>query len=186
MSEHDESEPESQKDDLASSSVLGKWLPRGKHWRTLIFSVVLLAAIAIATNSIIKYETTRVGDNGSGSTPTVTTPPVNTVTPQFIEDRSEAFLSANKCVLIITPGIDDALNDSVTDLVMEAADKIRTTDNIFVGTYILPKDESAATPTVLVRVQHHDETKPNLQWTIREDITLSAIFETYLNFVFIQ
>jgi len=185
MSGNDGSEPENRKEDLASSSILGKWFPRDKRWRTLIFAVTVLAAITIATNSIVRYESTRVVEPPPTNTPPVSTPPVNTSTPQFIEDRNEAFLSANKCVLVITPGSDNDLNESVTSLVIEAADKIRTKDNIYVGVYVLPEDESAAGPTVLVRVQHHDKTKPGLQWTIREDITLTKIYETYLNFVFI-
>lgn len=185
MSEHDESEPENRKEDSASSPLLGKWFPRDKRWRTLIFTVVMLTAIAISANSIVRYENSRIGDSPPGNTVPISTPPVNTVTPQFIEDRAEAFLSANNCVLVITPGNDDALNESVTSLVMEAGNKIRTTDNIYVGVYVVPKDESAASPTVLVRVQYHDETKADYQWTIREDITLSKIYETYLNFKFV-
>ncbi|MFH1662513.1 MAG: hypothetical protein ABH934_01120 [Chloroflexota bacterium] len=185
MSEHDESEPRNQQEASASSPLLDKWFPRDKRWRTLIFTVVMLAAIVIATNSIITYENTRVVEPPPTNTPPATTPPVNTITPQFIEDRQEAFDSANRCVLVITPGNDDALNESVTALTMEAGNKIRTTDNIYVGVYILAKDESAAGPTVLVRVQYHDDNIADYQWTLREDITLTDIYETYLNFVFI-
>ena len=186
MNEHDESEPRNQKEELTSPSILGKWFPRDKRWRTLIFIVVILTAIAIAANSIVRYESTRVVKPPPTNTPPASTTPVNTSMPQFIDDRQEAFLSINDCVLVITPGSDDSLNDSVTDLVLEAADRIRAKDNIYVGVYVLPKDTSAAGPTVLVRVQHHDKTKPDFNWTIREDITLTEIFQTYLNFVVIQ
>jgi len=185
MSENDGSELEKQKEDLISSSILGKWFPQEKRWRTLIFAITMLAAITIATNSIIRYETSRKVEGQPDNTSTVTTPPATISEPQFIEDRQEAFLSANDCILLITPGNDDALNESVKGLVIEAANKIQAKDNIYVGVYIIPRDESAAGPTVLVRVQHHDETKPNLQWTIREDITLTKIYETYLNFALI-
>jgi hypothetical protein len=186
MNDHDEYEPRNQKEDLTSSSILGKWFARNKHWRTLIFIIVILIAIAIAVNSIVRYESTRLVNPSPTDTPSVTTPPVNTSTPQFIDNLQEAFLSVNNCVLAITPGNDDSLNDSVSDLVLEAAKRIRAKDNIYVGVYVLPTDNSAIGPTVLVRVQHHDETKSDFNLTIREDITLTKIFQTYLSFAFIQ
>jgi hypothetical protein len=186
MIEHGESKPGNQQEDSSSPSILDKWFTRDKRWRTLIFTIVILAAIAIAANSIVKYESTRVVKPPPTNTSPVSTPPVNTSTPLFIDDRQEAFLSVNDCVLVITPGSDDGLNDSVTDIVLVAANRIRAKDNIYVGVYVLPKNTSATGPSVLVRVQHHDETKPDYNWTIREDITLTKIFQTYLNFVFIQ
>ena len=185
MSQHDESEAKNQEEAPEPSPLLGKWFPRDKRWRTLIFTVVMLAAIAIATNSIITYENSQVVKPPPTNTLPPTTLPVNTTTPQFIEDRQEAFDSANRCVLVITPGNDDALNELVTALTMEAGNRIRTTDNIYVGVYVLPRDESAAGPTVLVRVQYHDNNIADYQWTLREDITLTDIYETYLNFVYI-
>ena len=186
MNQQDVSDPEKQNEELISSSVLGKWFPRGKRWRIIIFTVTLILAVAIATNSIIKYESSRVVDAQPNITPTITTPLEEITAPQFIEDRQEAYLSDNKLVLVITPVNDDGLNESVTNTVIEAANNIQDTDNIHVGVYTLPKDEYATSPSVTVRVLHHDPTKPDLSWTIREDITTSSIYETYLNFVFIQ
>jgi len=185
MSEHDESEPKNQQEASESSPLLGKWFPRDRRWRTLIFTVFMLAAVALATNSIITYENSQVEKPGPTNTPPVSTPPVNTTTPQFIEDRQEAFDSANRCVLVITPGNDEALNESVTTITMEAGNSIRANENIYVGVYVVAKDESAAGPTVLVRVQYHDDKIADYQWTLREDITLTDIYETYLNFVYI-
>ena len=186
MNQQHVSDSEKQNDELITSSVLGKWFPRGKRWRTIIFTVVVIAAVATATNSIIKYENTRKIEASPNGTPIITITPSTITSPQFIENRQTAYISDNKLVLVITPINDEDLNNKVTDTVIEAANNIQDKDNIPVGVYILPKDESATSPSVTVRVLHHDATRPDLSWTIREDITTSSIYETYLNFVFIQ
>jgi hypothetical protein len=146
---------------------------RGK---TVFLALVALVAVGITVNSSIQYEAKNSGD-GQIDKPA---PTYTGSAPLPITSVEEAFQSNNDFILVITPCNDDALNTSVTDVVVAAGNKIRSTDKIYVGVFTLPKDESLAYPTVLTRLLSAGD-DPIYQYTIRRDITLDSIYDIYLS-----
>ncbi len=168
--------PESSQPNGATSffKSIKKFSP-GQRGRAVFLALVALLAIGITINSSIQYEAKNSGDGQTDK-------PAPTYTggaPLSITSVEEAFQSNNDFVLVITPCHDDALNASITDIVIAAGDKIRSTDGIYVGVFTLPKDESLAYPTVLTRLLNRGD-NPIYQYTIRKDITLDNIYDVYL------
>jgi hypothetical protein len=149
----------------------------GKHWRKIVLAIAMVAAIALATNGIVTYEGKKV-KNGNQEKPI---PVLTGSTIWPINSVQEAMTSNNDFILVITPVSDDALNTSVTSIVTQAANKIRSTDKIYVGVFMLPKSTSAANPTVLLRLLGTGRESSLYGVTLRNEITADGIYTAYLD-----
>jgi hypothetical protein len=148
-----------------------------KHWRKIVMVFTILAAIALATNGIVTYEGKKVKNgNQEKQIPVLTG---STIWP--INSVQEAMTSNNDFILVITPMSDDALNTSVTNIVTQAANKIRSTDKIYVGVFILPKSASATNPTVFLRLLGTGRESSLYGVTLRNEITADGIYTAYLD-----
>ena len=144
-------------------------------WKSAILVVITLAAVGLIVNSSIQYEKAH-----KAAEVVVRPPPTYTGSePLSILTLQEAWDSNNDFVIIVTPSSDAALNDSITALAVESGNKIRSTDRIYVGVYLLPANESLSYPTVTIRML--GTTTASYQYTIRADITSEKIYSAYLD-----
>ena len=158
-----------------------KWYNLGPREKIIITSIVAVVAVALTVNSSIQYEATH----GSGPT-TVKPPPSYTGSaPLAITSTQQAVESNNDLILVITPCADQTVNTTVTNNVVTAADRIRSTDKIYVGVFTLPTNESLAYPTVLFRYMVGESTSLS-QVTLRSDITTDRIYNEYLSRKFLR
>jgi hypothetical protein len=147
----------------------------GMREKTIITIVVGIVAVGLGVNSSIKYE--------AGNNVIATTHPPPTYTgsaPLQISAVKEAIDSNNDFILVITPCADAAINQTVTDVTVQAGDKIRSTDHIFVGVFVLPQSSTLTYPTVMLRYLAGDASGAS-QFTIRSDVTLDKIYDNYLS-----
>ncbi len=143
--------------------------------KTILTVVVLLIAAGIAVNSSLVYEAKAKG-------PTATSHPPPTYTgsaPLAITSTQEALASNNDLILVITPCADAALNTEITNTVVQAADRIRSTDGIYVGVFTLPQNSSLNYPTLLLRLLHRGDSAI-YQVTMRSNITTDEIYNNYI------
>jgi hypothetical protein len=144
--------------------------------KTILTIVVMIAAVCLVVSSSIKFESNNK-PGGSGHPP----PTYTGSAPLTINNEQEAKESNNDFILVFTPCSDEALNASVLDITISAADRIRSIDRIYVGVFTLPRNNSLAYPTVMVRYL-----KTGIQYTFRSDVTEDAIFNQYLNYKFMH
>ena len=85
---------------------------------------------------------------------------------------------------MITPCADAALNSSITSVVVQAANKIRSTDGIYVGVFLLPQNDSLTYPTLAIRL--FTKAASSFPVTMRADITADSIYNQYLNRKFLR
>jgi len=156
-------------------------LKLGTRQKTAISAVIVLLAIALAINSSVIYESRNNTGNGSDHPP----PTYTGSAPLNIDIRQEALDSNNDFIMVITPCADPEVNQTVTETVVAAGDKIRTTDDIYVGVFKLPLDDSLDYPVVFTRLMNRGDSFL-YQVTLREDITLDLIYDTYLSRKFLR
>lgn len=148
-------------------------------WKTVVLVVMGLIAVGLTTNSII-YDRTH-----QTSVLIVHPPPTYTASaPLTIVAISEAYDSNNDFVLVITPCNDASLNASITDLAVQAANKIRSIDRIFVGVFVLPKDDTLTYPTLKLRL--FTKAASSFPVTLRSNITADVIYNQYLDRKFLR
>ncbi|MBN1368712.1 MAG: hypothetical protein JW954_00565 [Dehalococcoidaceae bacterium] len=153
----------------------------GRREKTTLSALVLLVAVALAVNSSIIYE----GRTGGNSNPDKPAPTYTGSAPLSITSNQQALESNNDFILVITPCADQDLNASVTETVVAAADKIRSTDRIYVGVFTLPADQSLNYPTVFTRLMNRGDSFL-YQVSLRSDITLDKIYDSYLSRKFLR
>jgi hypothetical protein len=148
-----------------------------KHWKTLVVVLISVAAVALATNSIVAYEGKRVKTpTGDKPIPTLTG---DTIWP--ISSQQEALQSNNDLIVVITPVADAALNTMAINIANQAASQIRNTDRIYVGLFMLPVNEANSYPAVYVRLLGEGRESSLYGATIRSDLTQDKIFDIYLS-----
>jgi len=145
--------------------------------KAILTGVVLLVAVGLAVNSAVTYE------NNNRTVDTVRPPPTYTGSaPLAITNAREALESNNDFILVFTPCKDEALNASVLNITITAANRIRTVDGIYVGAFTLPQSDSLDYPTVMVR--YFIKSAP--QYTFRSEFTEDEIFNQYLSYKFMN
>lgn len=145
--------------------------------KTILTVVVVLVALGLAVYSSITYESHNRTGNAIHPPPTYTGS-----APLAINNNREALESNNDFILVFTPCKNETVNVSVIGITITAADRIRSTDGIYVGVFTLPQNDSLDYPTVMVR----HLTKSTLQYTFRSEITEGAIFNQYLSYKFMN
>jgi hypothetical protein len=149
----------------------------GKHWKTIVVTLITIAAIALGTNSILAFEASqKKGPAGEKPVPTLTG---DTLWP--IASQAEALQSNNDLVVVITPTTDASLNAMATNIAVQAATRIRDTDKIYVGLFILPVNEANSYPVVYVRLLGEGRESSLYGATIRADLTADKIYDIYLS-----
>ena len=149
-------------------------------WKTVVLIVIALAAVGLTVNSSIRYEAAHQ------TSPIIQHPPPTYTgeTPLSVASLQEAYDSNNDFVLVITPCADAALNSSVTSIVVQAANKIRSTDGIYAGVFLLPQKDSLTYPTLVIRL--FTKAASLFPVTIRADITADSIYNQYLSRKFLR
>jgi hypothetical protein len=147
----------------------------GTKEKTVLSVLIGLIAIGIGVNSSITYEA------HNNTAPVTTHPPPTYIgsAPLAVASLAEARASNNDFILVVTPGKDEGLNKSITDITVAAGNKIRTTDGIYVGVFTLPKNDSLDYPTVFLRLMNKGDSSL-YQITLRSDISLDKIYDAYL------
>ena len=148
-------------------------------WKTIILIVVVLVGIGLVTNSAIRF-------NAEQKSASVTQKPPPTYTgeaPLAITSISEAMTSNNDFVLVFTPCKDAVINTSILNIAVQAGNKIRSTDGIYVGVFTSPTNDSLTYPTLTIRLFN---TAASLQFTMRSDITADSIYNAYLDRKFLR
>lgn len=153
----------------------------GRREKTALSALVLLVAVALAVNSSIIYEG-RTGGNSNTDNPA---PTYTGSAPLPVTSNQQALESNNDFILVITPCADPEINSSVTETVVAAADKIRSTDRIYVGVFTLPADQSLDYPSVFTRLMNRGDSFL-YQVSLRSDITLDKIYDSYLSRKFLR
>ncbi len=148
----------------------------GPRQKTAISIAVGVVAIALAVNSSFVYESRNAGDDSINHPP----PTYTGSQPLSISSTQEALDSNNDWIMVITPCGNQEINQSVTETVVAAGDKIRNTDKIYVGVFVLPADESLDYPELFTRLMTRGDSFI-YQVTLRSDITLDNIYDTYLS-----
>jgi hypothetical protein len=149
-------------------------------WKTAVLIVMAVAAVGLTVNSSIRYEAAH-------QTSSIIPHPPPTYTgeaPLSVASLQEAYDSNNDFILVITPCADAALNSSITSVVVQAANKIRSTDGIYVGVFLLPQKDSLTYPTLTIRL--FTKAASSFPVTIRADITEDSIYNQYLDRKFLR
>ena len=150
-------------------------------WKTVALITILLASAGLIILSSILFN----ASNKYSPYIKWPTPPVHTAeSPVHVGTIQEAWNSYNNLVIVITPCGDTALNDSVTAVTVQAANKIRSKDKIYVGVFILPQDDSVSYPIVILRL--YTEAAQNFRTTLDKDITEHLIHNSYLDRKFLR
>jgi hypothetical protein len=144
----------------------------GRKWKTVLIIVFALIAVALTANSTVRWE-------AKYATTTKPPPAYTGESPLSIAKVQDAYNSNNELVLVITPCKDASLNQTITDITVKAANKIRSLDRIYVGVFILPVNESLAYPTLVLRL-FGGGTAAEMPVTIRENITQDVVYDQYL------
>ena len=149
-------------------------------WKTVVLIVIALAAVGLTVNSSIRYEAAHQ------TSPIIQHPPPTYTgePPLSVASLQEAYNSNNDFVLVLTPCTDAALNSSITSVVVQAANKIRSTDGIYVGVFLLPQNDSLTYPTLAIRL--FTKAASSFPVTMRADITADSIYNQYLNRKFLR
>jgi len=150
------------------------------RWKTVVLIVIALAAVGLTVNSSIRYEAAHQTSSIIPHPP----PTYTGETPLSVASLQEAYDSNNDFVLVITPCADAALNSSITSVVVQAANKIRSTDGIYVGVFLLPQKDTLTYPTLAIRL--FTEAASSFPVTIRADITADSIYNQYLSRKFLR
>ncbi|RJO62689.1 MAG: hypothetical protein C4542_02345 [Dehalococcoidia bacterium] len=150
------------------------------RWKTVMLIVVGLVAIGLTVNSSIRYEAAHQTSSIIPHPP----PTYTGETPLNIASISEAYGSNNDFVMVITPCPDAALNTSITNLTVQAANKIRSTDRIYVGVFILPANNSLTYPTLTMKL--FTQAASAFPVTLRSNITADTIYNQYLDRKFLR
>jgi len=144
-------------------------------WKTVLLVVFALAAVGLTINSSVVYER-----NHKAEAKEVRPPPTYTgEAPLSINSMAEAWDSNNDFVIVVTPSSDAAASDAVINIAVQAANKIRSTDRIYVGVFLLPVNDSLTGPTATIRMLN--TTTASFQETMRTDITEDSIYQAYLD-----
>lgn len=152
-------------------------------WKTVVLIVVALLAIGLATNATIRFEANQKTPASTWTIPT--TPPTYTGQAALsIASISAAYNSGNDFVLVMTPCDDATLNSSIESLAVQSANKIRSTDGIYVGVFLLPQNDSLTYPTLTARLFSTAATA--FPYTFRSNITADAIYNEYLSLKFLR
>jgi hypothetical protein len=149
-------------------------------WKNGVLIVIALVAIGLVTNATVRFDANQ-------KNPTVTQSPPPTYTGSAalsITSISAAYNSNNKFVLVMTPCDDASLNSSIESLVVQAADKIRSTDGIYVGVFLLPEKDSLTYPTLTVRM--FTTAASAFPYTFKSNITADSIYNEYLSLKFLR
>ncbi len=170
MSENPAPQPSSN-EPYQSAKPKVKWA----WWKTTALIVISVATIGLTIWSSIVHQTVRE-DPIYFEHPA---PAYVGEAPLAISSLSEANNSNNDFILVITPCGDAALNAQITEITVKAANRIRTTDRIYVGVFILPQNASLTYPTVYIKLFTEQASKYPL--TMRSDITQDNIFNQFLN-----
>lgn len=148
----------------------------GLRTKRIILAVVTIAAVGTMVNSTIQFEARPKQDNNVQKPP----PTYTGSAPLAINSMQEAMESNNDYILVITPCADEAINTSVIDMVVAAGNKIRTTDRIYVGVFLLPADDGLNYPMAFTRLMNQGPSRI-YQYTFVRDITTDKIFDMYLS-----
>jgi hypothetical protein len=148
-------------------------------WKTVVLSLIVIVAIGLTTNSIVYNNTHQTSTLIPHSPPTYTGS-----APLSVASINDAYDSNNDFVLVITPCSSASLNSSITALAVQAADKIRSTDRIFVGVFILPQDNTLTYPTVKLRL--FTAAASAFPVTLKSNITADVIYSQYLDRKFLR
>ena len=149
-------------------------------WKTIVLIVMAVAAVGLTVNSSVRYEAAH-------QTSSIIPHPPPTYTgeaPLSVASIQEAYNSDNDFVLVLTPCADAALNSSITNIVIQAANKIRSTDRIYVGVFLLPQNNSLTYPTVTMKL--FTTAASAFPLTMRSDITTDSIYNQYLSRKFLR
>jgi hypothetical protein len=149
-------------------------------WKTVVLIAIALVSIGLVTNATIRF-------NANEKTGSVTQRPPPTYTgeaPPAITSIQDAWNSNNDFVMVFTPCNDAALNSSILSVTVQAADKIRSTDGIYVGVFTLPANNSLTYPTLTIRL--FNTTASSLQFTMKADINADSIYNAYLDRKFLR
>lgn len=180
MSENAASQANESKENAGQPESSPKPVVPWPKWKTVVLIVIALAAVGLTVNSSIRYEAAH------HTSPIIPHPaPTYTgETPLSVSSLQEAYDSNNDFVLVITPCADVGLNSSITSVVVQAANKIRSTDGIYVGVFLLPQKDSLTYPTLVIRL--FTKAASAFPVTMREDITADSIYNQYLNRKFLR
>ena len=148
-------------------------------WKTVVLSLMGIIAIGLLDNSIVYNQTHQTSVLIPHPPPTYTAS-----APLSVDSISDAYDSNNDFVLVITPCSDAGLNASITDLTVQAANKIRSIDRIYVGVFILPKDDTLTYPTLKLRL--FTKAASSFPVTLRSNITADVIYNQYLDRKFLR
>jgi hypothetical protein len=173
-------QPEGQQENAGETYQSQKPVVPWPVWKTVVLVVMALAAVGLTVNSSIRYEAAHE----SGPTTQKPPPTYTGEAPLTIASISEAYNSNNDFVLVITPCKDATLNSSITALTVEAANKIRSTDGIYVGVFVLPQNDSLTYPTLVLRL--YTSAASAFPVTLKSNITADVIYNQYLDRKFLR
>ena len=148
-------------------------------WKNGVLIVIALVAIGLVTNATVRFDANQKGPSATQKPP----PTYTGEAPLAITSIQDAWNSNNDFVMVFTPSGDAALNTSILNVTVQAADKIRATDGIYVGVFTLPANSSLTYPTLTIRLFN---TTASLQFTMRADITADSIYNAYLDRKFLR
>ena len=149
-------------------------------WKTAVLILIALTAVGLTVYSSIQYEAAHQASSIIPHPP----PTYTGETPLNIASISEAYGSNNDFVMAVTPCADAALNTSITNLMVQAANKIRSTDRIYVGVFILPANNSLTYPTLTMKL--FTKAASAFPVTLRSNITADTIYNQYLDRKFLR
>ncbi|MCL2141005.1 MAG: hypothetical protein FWH42_05015 [Dehalococcoidia bacterium] len=146
-------------------------------WKTTIVAIIGLVSVSLIISSTISYFTEfnpkykmKLLDHD---------PPTYTGTePQLASTFFEAYQSNNDFVIVFMPCSNASLNESTLDLTIKAANRIRNSEKIYVGVFILPENSEILYPQVTLRL--FSEQAQFMPVSIRENITDSSIYKNFL------
>ncbi len=162
---------------MSEQTPAGKATFLEKHWKTAVVALITIAAIALGTNSILAFEAKQNREPAAEKpVPTLTG---DTIWP--IASQQEALQSNNDLVVVITPSNDASLNAMAAAIAVQAATRIRDTDRIYVGLFMLSVNEANSYPVVYVRLLGEGRESSLYGATIRADLTADKIYDIYLS-----
>jgi len=150
-------------------------------WKTVALIAIVLTATGLIIFSSIRF------DASNKYSPFVEWPSHPShidESPVHIDTIQEAWGSYNNLVLVIIPCGDATLNDSITAIAVQAANKIRTQDKIYVGVFVLPQDDYISYP--IVRLRLYTIAAQGMPKEMTQDITENLIHNTYLDRKFLR
>ena|GEM_PF-1114888 len=155
-----------------------------KRWKLLTAAFIYVVAVGLVIFSAIMFEAEFKSRSVLNLIPWDNPPAYTGKDPQNISEAYEAYSSMNNLVLIFTPCSNTETNDSTLKNIIQAANRIRSQERIYVGVFILPQDDTLAYPELVLRLYTVEaQGKPV---TLREDITANKVYSEYADRKFLR